>query len=76
MTTNLTDRFPNAKGYATEKNAERQLAKFAGHIEDEKLLTAVVRRGDGRWLPVVIFGANGHCNIPMLANAGICVTNV
>jgi hypothetical protein len=75
----LVERFPNARGFKTEKFAQSVLDRARGLVdEDERaILTVVIQRPtDSRWLPVVIFGAGQHVNIPALCARGICVTNV
>lgn len=73
MTVIINDMFPNAKAYATEKNARRKLEKFSDAIPSDSA-TVVVRRSDGKWLAVVLV-RNSILNIPFLCQNGICVTN-
>ena len=70
----LSEMFPDAKGYATQKNAQAKLSKFAAAIPEDGL-TATVQRPDGRWLAVVIKRDRDIINIPFLCHNGICITN-
>ncbi len=71
MSPNLTERFPNAKGYATRANAQRAVTKAAlGQIP----YFIAQREADERWLPIVI--VNGYpINAVGLAERGMCITN-
>jgi hypothetical protein len=65
---------PEAKSYATRKNAQRKLNQFAGAIPKEAT-TLTIPNDAGRWLAVVIYRDGLTMNIPLLANNGICITN-
>lgn len=72
---NLFDILPNAASYATQKNAQRKLEKFAGAIPEDATVFTTQRPSDGRWVAVVIHRHGLVMNIPFLCHNGICVTN-
>lgn len=75
----LATEFPNAKGFATHRNAEKAMAKaraadfFAGGPVIE---TIVFRMEDSRWLPVMIVGRDVGGYIAGPCQFNVCVTNL
>ena len=72
---NLFDTMKDAKGYASQSNAQRKLEKFKGAIPEGTTVFTAQRPSDGKWLAVVIYRDNQVMNIPFLCHNGICVTN-
>jgi hypothetical protein len=70
----LTDTLPNAKSYATRKNAMAALELARGLIpEGATVLTT--QRDDGRWLAVVVYRHTLYYNFLALADRGIVITD-
>lgn len=65
--------FPDAKGYKTAAGAQRKLETFSNLCDENNVLTCVVQRPDGVWLPVAVIGDKNEWCAGPLSGSGICV---